>query len=164
MSAWLSPASLDEIARERAKYPVEQARSALLAALRIAQDEHGYLPDALIEHVAELLEVPAIQAFEVATFYTMYDLQPVGKHQFCVCGSVSCFLNDSDGILAHLQERLGIGIGETTADGLFTIKEVECLGACKDAPVMQLADRYIEDLTPAKLDALIAELRKEADK
>ena len=163
MSEWLSPKSLAEIARERAKYPSEQARSALLAALRIAQDEHGYLPEGLIEHVAEILGVPAIQAFEVATFYTMYDLKPVGKHKFCVCGSVSCFLNDSDGILAHLQERLGVGIGETTADGLFTIQEVECLGACKDAPMMQFGDHYIENLTPEKIDALIEELRKEAE-
>lgn len=164
MSAWLSEAALEEIAQERSKYPPEQARSALLAALRIAQEEHGYLPEALIEHVAELLGVPAIQAFEVATFYTMYDLQPVGKHQFCVCGSVSCFLNESDAILAHLQERLGIGIGETTADGLFTIKEVECLGACKDAPMLQLGDRYIENLTPEKIDALIAQLRQEVQR
>ncbi|MDD3759216.1 MAG: NADH-quinone oxidoreductase subunit NuoE [Acidithiobacillus sp.] len=163
MSEWLSQSSLDAIAAERSKYPPEQARSALLAALRIAQEEHGYLPEPLIEHVAAILGVPAIQAFEVATFYTMYDLQPVGRHQFCVCGSVSCFLNGSDEILAHLQERLGIGIGETTADGLFTIKEVECLGACKDAPMMQLGDRYIEDLTPQKLDDLIAQLRKEAE-
>ncbi len=155
----LSEASLAEIARERAKYPPERARSALLAALRIAQAEHGYLPETLVEYVAGLLELPAIQAFEVATFYSMYDLRPVGKYKFCVCGSVSCFLNGSDGILAHLQERLGVGLGETTPDGLFTIAEVECLGACKDAPVMQLGDRYVETLTPESLDVLIGQLR-----
>ncbi|MCE5387402.1 MAG: NADH-quinone oxidoreductase subunit NuoE [Acidithiobacillus sp.] len=157
----LSANSLAEIDRERLKYPPEQARSVLLAALRIAQEEHGFLSNELIEFVASYLGVPSIQAFEVATFYTMYDLAPVGKYQFCVCGSVSCFLNGSDEILAHLQDRLGIGIGETTADGLFTLKEVECLGACKDAPMMQLGDRYLENLTPERIDTLIEQLRKE---
>ncbi|MDR7925724.1 NADH-quinone oxidoreductase subunit NuoE [Acidithiobacillus thiooxidans] len=155
----LSEKSLKAIAFERSKYPQEEARSALLAALRIAQEEQGYLRDELIEYVAEILGLPAIQAFEVATFYTMYDLKPVGRHKLCVCGSVSCFLNGSDRIIAHLSRTLGIGLGETTADGLFTLQEVECLGACKDAPMMQLGDRYYENLTPESLDALIAQLR-----
>lgn len=155
----LSDQALAAIAAERRKYPADQARSALLAALRIAQEEHGWLPTELIEEVAQVLEIPSIQAFEVATFYTMYDLKPVGKHKLCVCGSVSCFLNGSDDILAHLQKRLGIGIGETTADGLFTLQEVECLGACKDAPVLHLGDQYIERLTPEGVDALIEQLR-----
>lgn len=155
----LSEKSLEAIAFERSKYPPEESRSALLAALRIAQEEQGYLRDELITYVANLLDLPPIQAFEVATFYTMYDLKPVGRHKFCVCGSVSCFLNGSDRMIRHLSERLGIGLGETTEDGLFTLQEVECLGACKDAPMLQLGDRYYENLTPESLDALIAELR-----
>ena len=156
----LSEKSLTAIAFERTKYPPEESRSALLAALRIAQEEHGYLSEELMTHVADILGLPRIQAFEVATFYTMYDLKPVGKHKFCVCGSVSCFLNGSDAIIRHLSERLGIGLGETTADGLFTLHEVECLGACKDAPMMQLGDVYYENLTPENLDQLIAQLRE----
>ncbi|MFA7496689.1 MAG: NADH-quinone oxidoreductase subunit NuoE [Acidithiobacillus sp.] len=156
----LSEKSLTAIAFERTKYPPEESRSALLAALRIAQEEHGYLSEELMTHVADILGLPSIQAFEVATFYTMYDLKPVGKHKFCVCGSVSCFLNGSDAIIRHLSERLGIGLGETTADGLFTLHEVECLGACKDAPMMQLGDVYYENLTPENLDQLIAQLRE----
>lgn len=156
----LSEKSLTAIAFERTKYPPEESRSALLAALRIAQEEHGYLSEELMTHVADILGLPPIQAFEVATFYTMYDLKPVGKHKFCVCGSVSCFLNGSDAIIRHLSERLGIGLGETTADGLFTLHEVECLGACKDAPMMQLGDVYYENLTPENLDQLIAQLRE----
>ncbi|WP_291521649.1 NADH-quinone oxidoreductase subunit NuoE [Acidithiobacillus sp.] len=159
----LSEKSLAEIARERAKYPADQARSALLAALRIAQEEQGYLSDAVMEYVADLLGIPAIQVYEVATFYSMYDLQPVGRHKLCVCGSVSCFLNGSDAILQHLSERLGVGLGETTADGLFTLQEVECLGACKDAPMLQVGDHYYGNLTPESLDALLAELRGGAD-
>ncbi len=159
----LSDKSLEAIAYERTKYPAEESRSALLAALRIAQEEQGYLSDALMTYVAEILGLPAIQAFEVATFYTMYDLKPVGRYKFSVCGSVSCFLNGSDKIIHHLGERLGIGLGETTADGLFTLQEVECLGACKDAPMLQLGDRYYENLTPESLDALIAQLRGGAE-
>ncbi len=159
----LSEKSLAEIARERTKYPSDQARSALLAALRIAQEEHGYLSEALMDYVADLLGLPAIQVYEVATFYTMYDLKPVGRHKLCVCGSVSCFLNGSDAVLAHLSDRLGVGIGETTADGVFTLQEVECLGACKDAPMMQVDDRYYENLTPESLDALLAQLRGGSD-
>ena len=159
----LSEKSLAEIARERTKYPSDQARSALLAALRIAQEEHGYLSESLMDYVADLLGLPAIQVYEVATFYTMYDLKPVGRHKLCVCGSVSCFLNGSDAVLAHLSDRLGVGIGETTADGVFTLQEVECLGACKDAPMMQVGDRYYENLTPESLDVLLAQLRGGSD-
>ncbi|MHB1320943.1 MAG: NADH-quinone oxidoreductase subunit NuoE [Acidithiobacillus ferrivorans] len=159
----LSEKSLAAITHERTKYPAEQARSALLAALRIAQEEQGYLSDALMAYVADLLGLPAIHAYEVATFYTMYDLRPVGRHKLCVCGSVSCFLNGSDTVIKHLSERLGIGLGETTADGLFTLQEVECLGACKDAPMMQVGDRYYENLTPESLDALLAKLRGGSD-
>ncbi|MCK9189507.1 NADH-quinone oxidoreductase subunit NuoE [Acidithiobacillus sp.] len=155
----LSEKSLAEIALERAKYPTNQARSALLAALRIAQEEQGYLSEAVMEYVADLLGIPAIQVYEVATFYSMYDLKPVGRHKLCVCGSVSCFLNGSDAVLQHLSERLGVDPGETTADGLFTLQEVECLGACKDAPMLQVGDHYYENLTPESLDALLTKLR-----
>lgn len=159
----LSEQALAEIARERAKYPEDRAQSALLAALRIAQEDRGFLATEVMDHVAHLLGIEPIRAYEVATFYSMYDLQPVGRHKICVCGSVSCFLRGSDQILAHLEERLGIRVGETTPDGLFTLREVECLGACLGAPMMQVGDRYYENLTKDRVDGILAALREGGD-
>ncbi len=154
----LSPAALTEIDRELAKYPPDQRQSALLAALRIAQDEHGWLSAELIECVAGVIGVPPVRAWEVATFYTMYDLKPVGKHKISVCTNISCMLRGSDEVVAHLKTKLGIGFGETTADGQFTLKEAECLAACAGAPMLQIGRDYYEDLTPTRVNEILDEL------
>ena len=147
----LSAAALREIDNELRKYPKDRRQSALLAALRIAQDEHNWLSDALIEYVAEIIQVAPIRAYEVATFYSMYDLKPVGKHKISVCTNISCLLRGCDDVVAHLQNKLGIGFGETTEDGQFTLKEVECLAACAGAPMMQIGRHYY-DLTTDRIE------------
>ena len=144
-----------------AKYPPEQKQSAVMAALRIVQDQNGgYLTNELIEAVAEYLDMQSIAVYEVATFYSMYELKPVGKHKICVCTNISCMLCGSDEVVKHLQDKLGIRLGETTADGMFTLKEVECLGACVNAPMLQVGNEYHENLTKEKLDQLIEGLQK----
>ena len=153
--ALLSPESLAEIDRELAKFPADRRQSALMAALRIAQDEHGWLSTEMIEYVAGVIGVPAVRALEVATFYSMYDLQPVGKHKIEVCTNISCMLRGCDRITSHLKEKLGIDFGETTEDGKYTLKEVECLAACAGAPMMQIGHDYYEDLTPEKVDQIL---------
>jgi len=154
----LSKESLDQIKREIAKYPPDRKSSAVMAALRIAQAEHGWLSVPLMDFVAEFLEMRPIQVYEVASFYTMYDLKPVGKHKISVCTNVSCMLCGSDQIVKHLQQRLGIKLGETTPDKKFTLKEVECLAACGGAPMFQIGDNYYENLTPQKVDEILAGL------
>ncbi|MCD6045028.1 MAG: NADH-quinone oxidoreductase subunit [Gammaproteobacteria bacterium] len=142
-----------------AQYPAEQKRSAVIPALHIAQKANGgWLSEAAMKAVADYLDLPQIQVFEVATFYSMFELAPVGKHKLCVCTNVSCMLSGSDEIVAHLKKRLQINFGETTADNKFTLKEVECLGACVNAPVLQLDHQFHEKLTPEKIDALLAGL------
>src|SRR3990170_5721926 len=131
----LSERSRAEIDRWIAKYPPDRKQAAVMAALRIAQDQNGgWLSVDLIEAVAEYLEMSPIAAHEVATFYTMYDLKPVGRHKVCVCTNISCQLNGSSRIMDHLRKKLGVKPGETTPGGKFTLKEVECLGACGGAP------------------------------
>jgi len=142
-----------------AKYPEGRQASAVLPLLDIAQRQNGgWLSRAAIEHVAEVLEMPYIRVQEVASFYSMFYLQPVGRHVVQVCTTTPCWLRGSDDIVAACSERLGIGLGETTADGNFTLIEVECLGACVNAPMMQINDDFYEDLdkdsTKAILDAL----------
>ncbi len=154
----LSKASLAQIEKEVAKYPTEQKQSAVMAALRIAQEEHGWLSEPLMDYVAQLLEMRPIQVYEVATFYSMYDLKPIGKHKISVCTNISCMLRGSDGIVKHLEKKLGIKMGETTADGKFTLKEVECLAACGGAPMFQIGKTYHENLTPQKIDEILASL------
>jgi NADH-quinone oxidoreductase subunit E len=154
----LSKESLDQIQREIAKYPPERKASAVMAALRIAQDEHGWLPVPLMDHVAGLLEMRPIQVYEVASFYSMYDLKPVGRHKISVCTNVSCMLCGSASIVQHLEQRLGIKLGGTTPDGKFTLKEVECLAACGGAPMFQIGRNYHENLTPQKVDEILAGL------
>ncbi len=152
----ISEASRAEIDRWIAKYPPEQKRSAVMAALRILQDQNkGYLTTDLMDAVAEYLEMPPIAVYEVATFYSMYELEAVGRHKICVCTNISCMLRGSDEIVAHLNKRLGIGLGETTQDGRFTLKEVECLGACVEAPMFQIADKYYGNLTPETVDEIL---------
>jgi len=155
----LSIDSLNQVQREIAKYPTERKSSAVMAALRIAQEEHGSLTVPLMDYIAELLEMRPIAVYEVATFYSMYDLKPVGKHKICICTNVSCMLCGSDQIVKHLENRLGIKLGETTADGKITLKEVECLGACVDAPMFQIGNTYHERLTPQRVDEILAGLK-----
>jgi NADH-quinone oxidoreductase subunit E len=155
----LSKDSLDQVKREIAKYPPEHKAAAVMATLRIAQDEHGWLSVPLMDYVAELLGMRPIQVYEVATFYSMYDLKPVGKHKICVCTNVSCMLCGSDQIVKHLEKRLGIKFGETTADGRFTLKEVECLAACGGAPMFQIGNDYYENLTPQRVDEILGSLK-----
>ncbi len=145
-----------EIDRWIAKYPDEWKQSAVMAALRIVQDANGgSLSQEAMDQVADYLDMPPIAVYEVATFYSMYELKPVGRHKICLCTNVSCMINGSDDILAHLQKRLGIGFGEVTEDGRFSLKEVECLGACGGAPMMQIGPRYFENLTPELVDSIL---------
>lgn len=142
------------------KYPPAQAQSAIIPALHILQNVHeGWLSEGVMRALAEYLEIPTISVFEVATFYTMFELKPVGKHKISVCTNISCLLCGSEEIVHHLQKRLGIGFGQTTADGKFTLKEVECLGACVGAPMLLLDRDYHEHLTPEKIDGLLGEVK-----
>lgn len=154
----LSAKSLAMIDKEVAKYPPEQKGSAVMAALRIAQEEHGWLSVPLMDFVAELLSLRPIRVYEVASFYSMYDLKPVGKHKISVCTNISCMLCGSDAVVAHLEKKLGIKMGETTKDGRFTLKEVECLAACGGAPMFQIGKTYYENLTPDKIDQVLSSL------
>lgn len=154
----LSNQALAQIESEIAKYPAERRQSAVMAALTIAQREKGWISNELMEYVAQLLGLQPIQVAEVATFYSMYETAPVGRHKISLCTNVSCMLRGCGDIARHLEEKLGIGVGETTADGRFTLKEVECLAACGGAPMMQIGDEYHENLTPERVDAILAEL------
>ena len=155
----LSKESLDQVKREVAKYPPERKSSAVMAALRIAQEEHGWLSVPLMDYIAELLGMRPIQVYEVASFYSMYDLKPVGKHKISICTNISCMLCGSDAIVKHLEQRLGIKLGETTPDGKITLKEVECLAACSGAPMFQIGKTYYENLTPEKVDRILEGLK-----
>lgn len=156
----LTPASRAEIDQWLAKYPPDQRRSAVMAALTIAQRQNGgWLTTELMDAVAEYLQIPPIAVYEVASFYTLYDLKPVGRHKIYVCTNISCMLCGAQLIAQHLQERLGIKFGGTTADGRFSLKEAECLAACAGAPMCMIDGTYHEDLTPAKLDAILDRLR-----
>ena len=155
----LSAESLKQIDIELAKYPADQRRSAVMAALRIAQVEQGYLKPEAIEFVADYIGMAPVAAYEVATFYNMYDLAPVGKYKLTVCTNLPCALRGGVDAAQYLQQKLGIGFGETTADGKFTLMEGECMGACGDAPVMLLNNhKMCSFMTPEAIDAKLAEL------
>ena len=155
----LSQESLQQIDREVAKYPPEQKQSAVMAALRIAQVEKGWLANETIEFVANYLGMPPIAAYEVASFYNMYDLQPVGRHKITVCTNLPCALSGGVHAAEYLKEKLGIDFNETTPDGLFTLKEGECMGACGDAPVLLHNNhRMCSWMTKERIDPLLAEL------
>ncbi len=144
-----------------AKYPAGRQHSAVMPLLDLAQRQSdGWLPRAAMVHIAERLDMAEIRVFEVATFYTMYNLAPIGRHHVQVCTNLPCWLRGSDDIVHACKNRLGVDMGETTEDGLFTLSEAECLGACVNAPMMQIGDDYYEDLdatsTIAVLDALAA--------
>lgn len=156
----LSAESLQRIDREIAKYPADQRQSAVMAALAIAQEEKGWLPGEVIEFVAKYLGMPPIAAFEVATFYNMYDLRPVGKYKVTVCTNLPCMLSGGVDAGEYLKKKLGIDYNETTADGLITLKEGECMGACGDAPVMIVNNRRMCSwMNPEQIDKLLAELK-----
>ena len=154
---------LAEFNRLVARYPEGKQKSALLPVLHLAQDSFGgWLSEETMNYVAELLQILPVEVYEVATFYSMYNTKPVGKYMFEVCQTGPCMLMGSDSIIRYIQEKLGIKPGETTTDGLFTLKTVECLGACGYAPMMQLGKHYREHLTKEKVDAIVEECRKNA--
>src|SRR5919107_2599149 len=145
------------------RYPEGKQKSALLPVLHLAQEEFGnWLDVPVMDYVAELLSIKPIEVYEVATFYSMYNLKPVGKYLFEVCHTGPCMVRGSDDIITYIKDKLNIGVGETTTDGMFTLKTVECLGACGYAPMMQLGKFYKEHLTPEKVDAIIDDCRKTA--
>src|SRR5450631_4126632 len=154
---------LKEVQQIIARYPEGKQKSALLPLLHLAQHEFGgWLSVESMDYVASLLHIEPIEVYEVATFYSMYNLKPVGKYMFQVCQTGPCMLNGSDEIIEYIKQKLGIGVGETTPDGLFTLKTVECLGACGYAPMMQLGKYYREHLTKEKVDKIIGECRQTA--
>ena len=154
---------LAEVEKIIQHYPQGKQKSALLPVLHLAQEQFGgWLDVPVMDYVATLLNIEPIEVYEVATFYSMYNLKPVGKYLFEVCQTGPCMLNGSDQIIDYIKQKLNIGVGETTADGLFTLKTVECLGACGYAPIMQLGKFYREHLTKEKVDNIIDECRKNA--
>ena len=157
----LSPEALLKIDKALAKYPPERRQSAVMAALTIAQDEKGWLSTETLDFVAHYLGMPPIAVYEVASFYTMYDLKPPGRHKLTICTNLPCALQGAAAAAEHLKRKLGIGFNETTADGCFTLKEGECMGACGDAPVMlQNNKKMLSWMTPDKLDRLIDGLKR----
>jgi NADH-quinone oxidoreductase subunit E len=155
----LTKESLQKIDREIAKYPAGQQQSAVMAALAIAQEELGWLPGEAIEFVANRLRLPPIAAYEVASFYNMYDLEPVGKYKLTVCTNLPCMLSGGVDSAEYLKKKLGVGFNETTPDGRFTLKEGECMGACGDAPVMLVNNRRMcARMLPEEIDKLLEEL------
>lgn len=155
----LTTDSLKKIDREIAKYPLEQKQSAVMAALAIAQEELGWLPSEAIEFVADYLDMAPIAAYEVASFYNMYDLKPIGKYKLTVCTSLPCMLSGGVDAAEYLKKKLGIGFNETSVDGKYTLKEGECMGACGDAPVMLVNNRRMcSCMQPEQIDKLLAEL------
>ncbi len=156
----LSKEAIQKIDYEITKYPADQRQAAVMSALRIVQTERGWLSQECISEVAEYLRMPEIAAMEVATFYNMYDLEPVGKYKLTVCTNISCMLRDSDAIVDHLQAKLGVGFDEVTADGKFCLKEGECMGACSGAPLMTVNNHTMhENLTPESVDAILERLK-----
>lgn len=152
----LSADGMREIDKWIAKFPVEQRQSAVMTALMVAQEENGgWLTNELMDAVADYLQMPNIAVYEVATFYSMYDKTPVGRHKINVCTNISCKLRQSHTVIEHLQARLGIEVGHTTEDGKFTLREVECLGACAGAPMMQIDKEYYENLDAKKIDEIL---------
>jgi len=156
----LSAGSKQKIDKEVAKYPPDQKRSAVMSALIIAQDEKGWLSNETMDEVAHYLEMPSVAVYEVATFYSMYNLQPTGRHKLTICTCLPCGLQGSLEAADHLKARLGIDFGETSADGRFTLKEGECMGACAMAPVILVNNKKMHDyMSNEKIDALIKELK-----
>jgi NADH-quinone oxidoreductase subunit E len=159
----LSAEAIKKIDYELTKYPADQRQAAVMSALRIVQTERGWLSQECISEVASYLRMPEIAAMEVATFYNMYDLEPVGKYKITVCTNISCMLRDSDAIVNHLQAKLGVGFNEVTTDGKFCLKEGECMGACSGAPLMTVNNHTMHEfLTLEKVDEILQDLDKKA--
>lgn len=156
----LSPQATEKIDYELTKYPADQRQAAVMSALRIVQTERGWLSKESITEVAQYLGMPEIAAMEVASFYNMYDLSPVGKYKITICTNISCMLRDSDEIVNHLKTKLGVGFNEVTPDGKFCLKEGECMGCCGGAPLMHVNNTDMHEfLTVEKVDAIIEELK-----
>jgi NADH-quinone oxidoreductase subunit E len=156
----LSAESLAKIDKAVAKYPPEEKQSAVMAALTIAQDEKGWLSNETMDFVAHYLDMPSVAVYEVATFYTMYDLKPVGRHKLTICTNLPCALQGATKTAEYLKQKLGISFGETTPDGRFTLKEGECMGACGDAPVLIRNNKHMLcAMSNDKIDKLIEELK-----
>jgi NADH-quinone oxidoreductase subunit E len=159
----LSTESLKRIDREIAKYPPEQKQSAVMAALIIAQDEKGWLATETLDYVAQVLEMPPVAVYEVATFYNMYNLEPAAQYKLTICTCLPCGLQGALDAADHLKQKLGIDFNETTPDGRFTLKEGECMGACAMSPVVLVNNKRMCDfMSKERLDALIDELRESA--
>jgi len=159
----LSPQTREKIDREIAKYPADQKQSAVMSALALAQAEHGWLSTEIMDAVASYLGMPPVAVYEVASFYTMYNLQPVGRFKVSICTNLPCALQGATVAAGHIKQKLGIGFNETTADGVFTLKEGECMGACGDAPVLIVNDRRLCSwMNAGKLDELVDELKAAA--
>jgi NADH-quinone oxidoreductase subunit E len=160
-SALLSEATRQEIDHWVAKFPEGRQRSAVISALRAAQEQnHGYLTPDLMDAVAEYLDLPPIQVYEVASFYSMFETHPCGRHHVSICTNISCMLRGGEELVAHVEQRLGIKLGQSTADGrIFFKREEECLAACTGAPMMMVDHTYHENLTPAKVDQILDDLK-----
>lgn len=158
MSVQFSQEKLDKVNELISRYPEGKSKSALLPILHLAQQEFGgWLDVTTMDYVASLLNLQPIEVYEVATFYTMYNLKPVGKYVFEVCQTGPCMLRGSDQIIEYIKQKLKINVGETTPDGMFTLRTVECLGACGYAPMMQMGKIYKEHLTPERVDEIVEE-------
>ena len=159
----LSAEAIQKIEFELSKYPADKRQAAVMGALRIVQTERSWLSPECISDVAKYLRIPEIAALEVATFYNMYDLEPVGKYKITICTNISCMLRDSDAIVNHLQTKLGVGFNEVTTDGKFCLKEGECFGACGGAPLMIVNNHTMHEfLTPEKVDEILQDLNQKA--
>ncbi|MGV6816778.1 MAG: NADH-quinone oxidoreductase subunit NuoE family protein [Thiotrichales bacterium] len=155
----LSEHIVEEIEQWLARYPKDQRQSAVLGALRAVQHEEGYLSKDMMDAVAAYIGIPEIAVYEVASFYSIFNLEPVGKHEIAVCNNISCMLRGAEEIIDHLEQRLGIKLGESTEDGKFYLKkEEECLAACAGGPMMQVNHVYYEDLTIEKVDDILDKL------
>jgi NADH-quinone oxidoreductase subunit E len=159
LQAHVSSAGLKKIDHWIGKYPVDQKQSAVMSSLMVLQEEHGYLTDEAMTALAHYLEMAPIAVFEVANFYTMYERAPVGRHVISVCTNISCQLSGSEQIVKHLEKKLKIKAGETTSDKRFTLRCVECLGACVNAPMMQIDKAYHEQLTPSVVDEVLEQYK-----
>jgi len=159
LQAHVSSTGLKAINHWIDKYPAEQKQSAVMSALMVLQEEHGYLTDEAMTALAAYLDMAPIAVFEIANFYTMYERAPVGRHVINVCTNISCQLRDSAQIVKHLEKKLKIKAGETTADQRFTLRCVECLGACVNAPMMQIGKEYHEHLTPSVVDDVLEQYK-----
>jgi NADH-quinone oxidoreductase E subunit len=155
----LSQAARDRIAEVTAHYPPENKRAALLPILHIVQEEKGYVPEDFEEDIAALVGVPVVKVKEVLSFYTWFRQKPAGKYHFQVCRTISCTLRGHREIMAYLEKKLGIKEGETSADGKYTLTAVECLASCETAPMMQLNEKYVDHLTPEKIDQILGEFK-----